>query len=126
MLEVAVTQIDAAIRRSKLVITYELAEMRLSANTGYVEGSVTFTNGARLIFFEFFRQTASETAREKYRYHFMDADNRLIFRYDNAPHHPEVASFPHHKHLGLKIAASSAPQFVEVFVEVELNILGIA
>jgi hypothetical protein len=55
----------------------------------------------------------------------MDADNRLIFRYDNAPHHPEVASFPHHKHLGLEIAASSAPRFVAVFGEVELHVLEI-
>ena len=23
----------------------------------------------------------------------------LILRYDNAPHHPEVGTFPHHKHL---------------------------
>lgn len=23
----------------------------------------------------------------------------LILRYDNAPHHPEVETFPHHKHL---------------------------
>lgn len=22
----------------------------------------------------------------------------MIFRYDNAPHHPELASFPNHKH----------------------------
>lgn len=26
-----------------------------------------------------------------------DADDRLIFRYDNAPHHTEVKAFPHHK-----------------------------
>ncbi|MCK4662425.1 MAG: hypothetical protein KAT68_06150 [Bacteroidales bacterium] len=29
----------------------------------------------------------------------MNKDKNLIFRYDNAPHHPEIATFPHHKHI---------------------------
>lgn len=125
MLENAIAQIEGAIRRSELVVVYDLAEMRLSANTGYIEGSITFTNGARLIFFEFLRQMATEPVREKYRYQFMDAYDRLIFRYDNAPHHSGMPSFPHHKHLPRMIAVSSAPPLVDVFIEAESHVLGI-
>ncbi|MEW6214001.1 MAG: DUF6516 family protein [Nitrospirota bacterium] len=27
---------------------------------------------------------------DKYRYQYMDSMNKLIFRYDNAPHHKEI------------------------------------
>ena len=35
-----------------------------------------------------------------YAFHFQDADDRTIFRYDNWPHHPGLPTFPHHKHVG--------------------------
>ena len=38
--------------------------------------------------------------RTHYSFHFMDSDNRTIFRYDNAPHHDELDFAPHHKHIG--------------------------
>jgi len=34
----------------------------------------------------------------KYRCHWQDSNGRLIKRWDNAPHHPEVDTFPHHLH----------------------------
>jgi hypothetical protein len=56
----------------------------------------------------------------------MDADDRLIFRYDDAPHHPTIATYPHHKHLPTGLSESTAPQFVGVLAEVESYILGIS
>ena len=32
----------------------------------------------------------------KYSYHYQDRNSDLIFRYDMAPHHQEVKTFPHH------------------------------
>lgn len=34
----------------------------------------------------------------KYRHHWQDAGGHLIKRWDNAPHHPTVDTFPHHLH----------------------------
>ena len=36
----------------------------------------------------------------KYRHHWQDANGALIMRWDNAPHHPAVETFPHHLHDG--------------------------
>lgn len=36
----------------------------------------------------------------KYRHHWQDADGQLRKRWDNAPHHPEIDSFPNHLHDG--------------------------
>jgi len=44
-----------------------------------------------------------------YRYHFQDDHNRLLFRYDNTPHYPDLRSFPHHKHLADKVISSKKP-----------------
>jgi len=43
-----------------------------------------------------------------------------VFRYDNAPHHPEILTFPHHKHLGPEdtSAESSAPILSNILAEV--------
>jgi len=35
---------------------------------------------------------------EKYSFHWQNVEGKLIRRWDNAPHHPEISSFPHHLH----------------------------
>ncbi|WP_461459310.1 toxin-antitoxin system TumE family protein [Methanothrix sp.] len=35
--------------------------------------------------------------RLKYRFHLIDKNGEMVFRYDNAPHH-DNSTFPHHKH----------------------------
>jgi hypothetical protein len=37
-----------------------------------------------------------QAGKVKYRYQYMDEARNLLFRYDNAPHHAEIDSFPHH------------------------------
>ena len=36
----------------------------------------------------------------RYSYQWMESDNTLIIRWDDAPHTHEVATMPHHKHVG--------------------------
>ena len=125
MLESAAIQIENAIRHSALVVTYDLVKVQLSSSTGYIERQVTFINNSRFVFFEFLRQPTAEVECEKYRYHFMNSDDQLFFRYDNAPHHPEIATFPHHKHLPTGLLENAAPNFADVFTEIESHVLGI-
>jgi len=117
--------IESAIHESIAAVTSSLNVVQLSPTTGYIEGEVGFVGGVRLSFFEFWRRASEGIKREKYRYHLMDTQNQLIFRYDNAPHHPAIATFPHHKHLPDKTVASRPPDFVDVLAEVEVYVLGI-
>jgi hypothetical protein len=125
VLKAAAALIEAKLNDSAVVVTYDLVEAQLSVYTGYLEGSVTFTNNARLIFFEFWRQTNTSLERDKYRYHLMDSQNQLVFCYDNAPHHPQIVTFPDHKHIPDGLLESAAPDFADVFEEAELHVLGI-
>jgi hypothetical protein len=52
-----------------------------------------------------------------YRYHYQDAQNRLLFRYDNTPHFPGLSSFPHHKHLPNDTLATEKPTVFQVLEE---------
>jgi hypothetical protein len=57
-----------------------------------------------------------------YAYHYQDAEDTLIFRYDNAPHHPEVATHPHHKHASTGVEAASLPHLNDVLHEIDQHL----
>ena len=76
-------------------------DLDLSLGILFAEGRVEFYNGSILEFTE-----SITPDRFRYRYQYMNADGSLIFRYDNVPHHPEIASFPDHKHYPDKVIES--------------------
>lgn len=49
-----------------------------------------------------------------YSYYWLRTDNSIIFGWDNAPHHKEVDTFPHHKHVGGKVESSAQTNLKEV------------
>lgn len=55
-----------------------------------------------------------------YRYHCQDSQNNLIFRYDSTPHFPDLATFPHHKHLLKEVIACVKPEIIQVLQEVTI------
>jgi len=54
-----------------------------------------------------------------YSFHVMQFDGTNVFRYDNAPHHREVVTFPHHKHVGAdeRVTACEQPSIHLVAAE---------
>lgn len=61
--------------------------------------------------------TDQQISQIDYRYHFQDEKNQLIFRYDSTPHFPQLASFPHHKHLPEDVVVTEPPNFFSTLVE---------
>lgn len=51
------------------------------------------------------------------RYQYVRAQS-AVFRYDNAPHHPQLPVFPHHKHVGRKMRAATEPTLQQVLQEI--------
>lgn len=48
----------------------------------------------------------SKGSLKRYSYYWLDEIDNQIIGWDNAPHHPEVETFPNHKHVGGKFLAS--------------------
>ncbi len=89
-------RIDSLIRHSFCVddqVTYQ----QWTQSAGAIDGILHFYDGSKLEFTEVVRLTRHGDHKQRYRYQYMLEDQQL-FRYDNAPHHLHLSTFPHHKH----------------------------
>ncbi|NLS77419.1 MAG: hypothetical protein GXY76_09200 [Chloroflexi bacterium] len=57
-------------------------------------------DGGLLEMVERFRVVAGEVQVGMYAFHWQDANGALVRRWDNAAHHPEISTYPHHVHEG--------------------------
>jgi hypothetical protein len=97
-----------------------------SCTTNRTAGAHRASINAELRFFDnsvlFLKENVDSTQCfpdvRKYSYQYMRNDE-LIFRYDNAPHHQELATFPHHKHISEDSVTNSVrPSHKDLFHEV--------
>ncbi|MBN1991540.1 MAG: hypothetical protein JW953_02470 [Anaerolineae bacterium] len=99
-------------------ITYD----KRTTHEGFIHGELYFVDGSILHLREFL-DVETTIDRLMYVYHYMDATNKLIFRYDNTGHHRKLnlPTYPHHKHEGHEdnIIASSASDLATVLNEIE-------
>ncbi len=59
------------------------------------------TDGSLLEFSEYVQRSPNGQINVvTYSYHWTDAHGDLIWRWDNTPHFPDLAGFPHHIHDG--------------------------
>jgi len=96
--------------------SYRVNKRVYNIRQGYIQGSIVFENGYRLDFVEV-KQT-DKYSKIKYRYQYMTPENQLVFRYDNAPHHSWLSTFPHHKHIGEEAFESNEPSLEDVLLEI--------
>jgi len=56
---------------------------------------------------------------DDYTYTYLRAGQR-VFRYDSAPQHPEIVTFPHHKHIGPqdRVTPADQPSLSQVLAEI--------
>lgn len=99
----------------------ELDIEQIDHRRGTIEGSIFFADGSRLEFTERIVIEQSRPQKRDYRYQYV-RDQKAVFRYDNAPHHPRLINFPHHKHVGRKTESATEPTLEKVFKEVSLFI----
>jgi len=84
---------------------------------GYMNGAIHLVDGSVLHFKEYVDTLNQNVDKLTYSYHFQDAKNQLIFRYDNAAHKPRLP-FTDHKHLPNQIISAPAPQLGDVLAEI--------
>jgi hypothetical protein len=87
-------------------------------NQGYLHGMIVFVDESRFFFREYLDVAAEQLDKLTYAYHYQDADNNLLFRYDNAPHKPALP-FQDHKHIGTtEIVQVDEPTLTNVLTEI--------
>ena len=119
LIETYFREVEQTAAQCYLISDSRLVTDKRSLYIGFVEGTFTFIDDSVLHFMEFVN-TEDGVNRYKYSYHYQGVDGNLIFRYDMAPHCPDVTTFPHHKHEGDgSTATSEAPALREILGEVE-------
>ncbi len=97
--------------------TYIITKDAFSDEKGFVEGELFFIDESRMSFVEVLDFGKNE--KIKYSYHYMNQNNELVFRYDNAKHYPALKNFPHHKHIKDDVIESKEPDIRFILKEIE-------
>lgn len=84
------------IQSHPFVIASKLIKERLSQDEGFNKISITLIKNYKLEVFEYYNETKGVT---KYRYQLLDNNNVFIARWDNAPHHTGLSTYPDHYHI---------------------------
>lgn len=119
MIERYFSELDQDLQRFPSIQESTCTKKRYNAKQGFISGSIKFKNGSRLEFVEV--KDMDRSAKVKYRYQYMTPNDVRIFRYDNAPHHRYISTFPHHKHLGEEsdlIIESIEPALYDILLEI--------
>jgi len=87
---------------------------------GLVRCRVSFWDDSYLDIYEVVSTELGYPVRVHYAYTYVRQGQRA-FRYDNAPHHLEIVTHPHHKHIGSadRLAPAEQPSLNQVLAEVE-------
>ncbi len=79
--------------QAKWIKHYEVLDYRQWQGGFYYRLKIIFYDHSVL----FAREYIDETERD-YSFHWQDDRNQMIMRWDNAHHHFDISTFPHHKH----------------------------
>lgn len=113
--------VQAAILAARHVIQSEISFDEISEEECYIRGILTLTGRYELHIAEYV-VTEPDFKRLKYRYHLRSSKNKMLARWDNAPHHPEVKTHPDHIHVGEKVKANP-PMDISQVLEAVLSFI---
>jgi len=89
------------------VVSFKVIKEFYGSNDGFVRFKCTVESGTELEFAEYVQiDRGNQIRRETYSYHWQTRDGKLIRRWDNAPHHQELSTFPDHLHDGEQVRES--------------------
>jgi hypothetical protein len=115
-------QLQTTVGSAPIVQTSSVTYDSRGSFEGYIRGELYLIDGSTLHIREY---VDVEVAIERltYAYHYIGADGRFRFRYDNTDHHRRLnlPTHPHHKHDGdeEQVVVSPAPDLAAVLAEIE-------
>ncbi len=89
------------LNESKIVHNYDIYDYKQGSNFYYMKAIAILIDGT----FLYIRKYYSEV-EYNYSYHWQKENGELIIRWDNSPHHKNIETYPHHKHIGNSVQLS--------------------
>ena len=94
-------EIFRSLEQSPVVSDFEISEFRTWEDGFYYKIKIGIQDGSLLFAREFYNQK-----ERHYSFHWQNARGALLIRWDDAPHHRHLSTFPYHKHIGESIVES--------------------
>ena len=104
---------DEIINNADFITSSEIQKRKVNDFLGIIQGQIIIGDKT-LDLLEVIIITDQQLSKKKYKYHFQNSEGSLMFRYDNAPHHKEIETFPHHKHMPEKVFACNEPDLLQI------------
>ena len=124
MIQKFVVDVEKTIDSSSIVLLSNIQKyFGPGEETVYLKGQITIIDSSTLEISIFATESGEKLFIDKYRLHYMNNAGQMVFRYDNSPHHPEIDTFPNHKHMPGEIRSSIVPSIKDVLNEISAMIL---
>jgi len=104
--------------RLKCVKDYEIQDYKRWTEGFYYRLKMLFTDDSVL-----FAREYVDPDERNYAFHWQNKENCMIMRWDNAPHHHDISTFPHHKHCDKGLLESTEISLKEVIEIIEKIII---
>lgn len=99
--EAYLEEIKSRLAEEGTITHYTITREQFTPLNAHIRVRLIFIDKSTLEFSEFIRANSqADIDIVTYSYHWMDEDNVLISRWDNAEHYPDLPAFPYHQHDG--------------------------
>jgi hypothetical protein len=100
------SRIEGVISDCPIITHFSIDFDEIDEYIGYLKGRLELIDGSFLYFIEFIEIQNNTAIRIKYKYQWQSDNGSLITRWDNVPHHPNIDTFPDHRHDDRGVYAS--------------------
>ena len=107
------------------VVDYAVLRYEVTTTDGKMRLRARLQDGGQLELFEYITLDIQEQiSRQKYSYHWQNADGFVVRRWDAVNHHSHLPHAPHHVHLpdGQVQGVDPAPSITAVLDEIQANL----
>jgi len=101
---------------SPIVESFTILKKRETEGDGFFRAKAVITDRSLLEISMYWQLSEDDVRLVAYRFHWQDETAKLIKRWDNAKHHPEIKTFPFHMHAGEeeKVKESGAMELFDI------------
>ena len=113
--------VESRLLESPAFKSYQIISREVAFSEGKLRIRCPLRDGGIAEFFVYVTETEGHLRFLKYSFHWQDVQARLIRRWDNAPHYPDLPNAPHHVHAsdGVVSGVDDPPDIFDVIKEIE-------
>jgi hypothetical protein len=113
-------EIIKSLDKSPIVDNYIVRDFKSFKDGFYISIAVKLIDNSDLYISEYI-----DEFERNYSYHWQDFDKTLRIRFDNAPYHRSISTYPHHKHLNNVVLENNLVTFSEIMNYIHNQIMNL-